>query len=95
MPQHECGSLHFAQPAQGGLDQLRDLAALGEPLGRGFGGRDAIQPIQSLFVLCRGLLLFSALARANQIEGAIRANAIQPCAESGAAVEAVNLLIGA
>jgi len=79
------------------FEEINDLAALRDSLGRRIGCGNAIEPIRSVSVLvARGSLpLATRLAHTDQIEGAICGDAIEPGAERRTSVEAVELFVSA
>jgi len=94
VPQHEGGSFHFAKPAQRRLQQVRDLAALREPLRPGFARRHRVQPIPSAIVIPVAVRPLLVLTRPDQVKRAIGANAVEPRTERRTPVKAVDLSIG-
>lgn len=95
MAQNKCGTLHFAEPLQRGLEVGRDLGAASKPFRRRLGRRNAIEPMLRFVFGFERLMFAAALFCANEIERAVRADAIQPGAKGRAAIEPMKLFEGA
>ena len=90
----EGGAFGVAEHVEGGAEHGGNLIALGETFGGWGGGGDLVEPVE--IRIFGGLLFLAAVAGAQEVEGAVDADAVEPGADSGAGgVKGVETFVGA